>query len=155
MNIPAPHPAAPLRIALAAALLTALAAPAPACVPPLPGEVEPSEAEKVEWVGKSATDIVYGVVTRDDRRGAAPLRFKVLHVYRGRLAVGASLHLEPGWGLDSPGCPGMIVPPPVPRGAWGVAWFSGEPRTLNFLSEAQVRLLLDGGWIRSARAGRN
>ena len=121
---------------------------------PLPGEVEPTEAERVEWVGRQATDIVYGIVTRADRSGGKPVRFKILHVYRGRHEVGARLDLEPGWGLGSPGCPGMIVAPPVPRGAWGVAYFVGEQPTLSFLSEKQVRMLFDGGWIRSARAAR-
>src|SRR5687767_12560233 len=108
---------APVRAALAAAALALAAGPASACLPPPPGEIVPTEAEQVEWVGKRATDILYGVVVRGNYKGK-PIRFKVLHVYRGAHRVGEVLDVEPGWGLNPPLC--ILSPPPVPKGGWGV-----------------------------------
>jgi hypothetical protein len=128
-----------------------VAAPAVACLPPLPGERVPSLEERVRSAFEHATDIVYGVVTKRED-GRQRVRFKVLHVYKGDLAAGARLTLERGFGLDPPACVHMIAWPPMERGAYGVIVFRDSRPTLTFLAPAELELMFAKGWI--ARAPR-
>jgi hypothetical protein len=134
------------------ALLTQ-AAPALACLPPPPGAVEPpppTEAEQADTIFRTSTNIVYGVVT-GEVDGA--YRFKIIHSYKGALrpdqTVLASRGAYGGWGFDPPHCFGMIPPPPLMPGAYGVVAFQDEPQ-LNFVGDKRLAIMFDAGWIRRA-----
>lgn len=138
----------------AAAALFALlsgAGPAAACVPPLPGDREPTVEEKARFAYEHSTDIVYGI-TLDEGWSNDKVRFKVLHVYRGQLKPGDVVLLEHGWGYDPPPCFGMIGMPPVMKGTWGVAGFSDSSRGLNWINQPWLDIMFRNGWIKSARA---
>lgn len=124
---------------------------ASACLPPPPGHIEASETEKFENFIKGATDIVYGVVAEDWSSGEHS-RFKILHVYRGSQKSGAIIEAPPGWGYSPPQCAGMLGgPPPVPIGTYGVIAFRAEAPELNFIDPAHVQLMIEQGWIKSAK----
>jgi hypothetical protein len=125
-------------------------APASACLPPPPGWVEPSQEEQVRAAARWSTDIVYGVVVRGSDR--EPERFRVIHVYKGSLRPGTVLRVSRGWGLNPPLCHGMLDPPPVMRGEYGVIFFNSDRPELNFLSDEELELMFSEGLIRSARA---
>jgi hypothetical protein len=137
-----------IRHAFAAATLALVSGTGSACLPSLPGDVPPTEQEKVADVGRHATDIVYGIVTRGSDSGKS-IRFRIIHVYRGAHRAGEIVDVRPGWGLDGPPC--ILTPPPVIKGAYGVIFFYGDPPELHFLSDRQVQMMFEGGWIRSAR----
>ena len=120
--------------------------------PPLPPGTQPPTAE--QFLARSmpnVSDIVYGVVTRE-RGPGEPARFKIIHVYRGTLHKGDIVEAIPGWGFPEPVCVGMMSPAyPKPPGTYGVAAFSRDRKMLNFVSPENVRIMIDKGWIKSAR----
>jgi hypothetical protein len=135
-----------VRWLLAALALTALEGAASACLPPLPGTIEPTLEEQVRSAALHSSDIVYGEVIRGSR-GRRRAQFRVHHAYKGAFRPGAVVAAELGWGLDPPMCVGMIQPPPVQRGARGVIFFgSGQP-TLNFLGDGELELMFRLGLI--------
>lgn len=140
------------RLAIAASL-AAVHGAGSACLPPPDDWVEPTEQEQVASVGRGATDIVEGVVTRGSRNGRAA-RFRILHVYRGSLRPGMTITADPGWGLNMPMCPGMFPTPPVPRGTIGVIYFTGTEPRLNFLAPGELEMMFAGGWIERRPARR-
>jgi hypothetical protein len=136
-------------VLLAAVVLPAQAALA--CPPPPPGWVEPSREEYLERSLTDATDIVYGVVSRSGPRGETS-RFKVLHVYRGTASKGGTIEAPAGWGHPVPVCTGMMGDAPsAPVGAYGVIAFRNSSPQLNFIKPEDVQIMIDKGWIRSAR----
>ena len=119
---------------------------ASACLPPPPGPVEPTLEERVESVGRSADNIVYGKVVRGNNNGRPTVRFKVLRVYRGALRPGAVIELEPGYGLHGPPCL-LFASPPHSRGERGIVFFfAGTPR-LNFLAQGHFETMVRNGWV--------
>lgn len=135
--------------AAVAALLPLQAAVA--CPPPPPGYVPPTQEQILERSLRNVTDIVYGQVT-DGGVPGKPSTFKVIHVYRGNLRAGDKLQTTPGWGHPEPFCVGMMAEAhPRPVGSYGVAAFTQGRRTLNFVSPENVRIMIDKGWIQSAR----
>ena len=128
--------------------------PALACPPPPPGYVPPTQEQVVERSLRDVTDIAYGVVVP----GGVPektARFKVLHVYRGSLSKGQTIEAAAGWGHPAPFCLGMMGPPyPKPVGSYGVVAFRNGQRELNFISAEHVAIMIEQGWIRSARVRR-
>ena len=110
------------------------ASPAAACLPPPPGMPEPVPPPRDEVVRTTvsfATDIVSGKVLGYSNR-TGRLRFRVEHVYKGKLRPGTILNAWQGWGIDRPMCFGMIQPPPVPTGSRGTIYFHDRPE-LNFI----------------------
>lgn len=124
-----------------------------ACLPPPPGWVPPTQEEIVRSAANNATDIVYGEIVRDGFSGRTP-RFRVIHVYRGRLRPGQTIEARHGWGINPPMCAGMLGgPPPVPRGTRGTILFRAERPVLDFLGERDLELMLAGGFIQPRPAG--
>lgn len=135
-----------------AALLPAQAAWA--CPPPPPGYVPPTEEQIVERSLPGVTDIAYGVVVPGGQPEKTS-RFKIIHVYRGSLRKGEIIEAAAGWGHPAPFCIGMMGPAyPRPVGSYGVVAFRDGRRELNFISPEHVRIMIDKGWIQSARARR-
>lgn len=137
-----------------AVLLTALPAPALACLPPLPppGMIElppPTVEQRAEAIARGSENIVYGVLTRgasDEEQG----QLRILHVYKGNLRVGGHIVIRASWGFDPPMCVGMLGgPPPVPRGTYGVFAWSGEPE-LNAVSDERLAAMFELGIITPA-----
>ena len=122
--------------ALLPVALMLAASPAAACLPPPPGTPEPpppTREEMVQWMVRTSSDIVSGrVVQGEDRDG--DLRFRVEHVFKGKLRPGAILTAPVGWGIDAPMCFGMIPPPPVRRGTRGTIFFYDRPE-LRFIAD--------------------
>jgi hypothetical protein len=142
-----------MKLAWIAAAAAALLLPgtAQACLPPMPGEHEPTVEEKARFAYEHSTNIVYGI-TLDAANGREKVRFKILHVYKGSLKAGDVVSLEHGWGYDPPPCFGMIGMQPLPKGAWGVAGFSDLNLSLNWIDEPWLKIMFANGWIKSARA---
>lgn len=127
------------------------AAEASACLPPLPDDPPPpSLEERVKGAFEHSTDIVYGVVTGYKKNSGRSIRFRVIHSYKGALAPGARLELEPGYGLDPPPCIGISGMPPVPKGASGVILFNRNFPRLDFVSREELEMMFERGWIRRA-----
>lgn len=123
-----------------------------ACPPPPPGYVEPTHEQLLERSLSGATDILYGVITESAAPGQ-PARFKVLHVYRGSNRTGDTLVAPVGWGHPTPVCAGMMGAAPArPTGAYGVIAFARHAPQLDFIQPDDVQLMIERGWIRSARA---
>lgn len=123
-----------------------------ACPPPPPGWVPPTHEQSLERSLSGATDIVYGFITREAAAGA-PAEFRVLHVYRGTRKKGETIEAPVGWGHPTPVCVGMMgAAPPKPKGAYGVIAFAKHAPLLEFISPEDVQLMIQRGWIRSARA---
>ena len=137
---------------LGTAMLLFAAKPAAACLPVLPGTEEPpppSPEESARRIHSWASDIVYGVVTRtedDDGR----YRFRILHVYKGKLRPGRTIDATASFGFDWPGCR-TGSPPPLLRGDYGVIAFGGDNPELNFVADETVQAMFDAGLIASAR----
>ena len=124
-----------------------------ACPPPPPGYVPPTAEQLLERSLQNVGDIVYGVVTKAGAPGEASSSFKIIHVYRGDLRAGQTVQAVPGWGHPEPVCVGMMSPAyPQPVGTYGVVAFAKGQRTLNFISPENVQIMIDKGWIKSARA---
>ena len=144
-----------MRISLCAAFALAALHPlqaAVACPPPPPGYVQPSHEQILERSMKGVSDIVYGVVTDGGEPGKTST-FEVIHVYRGNLKVGDKVQTTPGWGHPEPFCVGMMSAAyPKPTGTYGVVAFPTGTRTLDFISPEDVQLMIQKGWITSARA---
>lgn len=126
--------------------IVVLAGPALACPPPLPGQ---TESQRLKPAFDSATDIVYGVVLKGARDGKMA-RFKVIHVYKGRLLAGQVIDALPTYGFDPVPCLDFPYPPSAPKGAYGVVAFRQSP-ALNFIDERTFRLAFKEGWIHSAQ----
>lgn len=126
--------------------LVVSAGPALACPPPLPGQ---TESERLKPAFDSATDIVYGVVLKGARDGEIA-RFKVIHVYKGRLLAGQVIDAVPTYGFDPVPCVEFPYPPSAGKGTYGVVAFRLSP-ALNFIDERTLRLAFQEGWIRSAQ----
>jgi hypothetical protein len=125
---------------------------APACPPPPPGYVQPTQEQLLERSLQRVDDIVYGVVTEGGAPGK-PSVFKIIHVYRGNLRIGDKVETTPGWGHPEPFCVGMMSPAhPKPVGTYGVVAFANGQRTLNFIAPENVRTMIEKGWIKSAQA---
>lgn len=115
------------------------ASPAAACLPPPPGTPEPAPPTREEMVRsmvRTSTDIVSGKVLGYSNR-TGRLRFRVEHVYKGKLRPGTILNAWQGWGIDRPMCFGMITPPPAPTGSRGTIFFYGEPE-INFVADDDI-----------------
>jgi hypothetical protein len=128
------------------------AVPAAACPPPLPGAVEPpppSDAEVAKRIYEGSANIVYGVVTHGSDRNGTP-RIRIVHVYKGDLKPGRTVAIRPSWGFHQPFCAGMIGPPILPTGAYGVIAFSGDPEW-NHVDDKWLDLMFDAGWIRRSK----
>ena len=135
---------------LVVAALTS-AGPALACLPQPADWTPPTFEERVQAIADGATDIVYGVVVRGSD-GVRPVRFRVLHVYRGEMRRGEVLRARLGWGFDPPPCATLLGPPPVSRGTYGVIAFRADWPELNFVGERELELLFRTGTIQSAHA---
>ena len=123
-----------------------------ACPPPPPGWVPPTHEQMLQRSLSGATDIVYGVITKEGAAGE-PALFKVLHVYRGNHKKGKTIEAPVGWGHPTPVCVGMMGPaPPMPLGAYGVIGFAAHAPLLEFISADDVQLMISRGWITSAQA---
>lgn len=122
-----------------------------ACPPPPPGYVPPTQEQVLERSLRSVSDIVYGVVTDGGVPGRAST-FEVIHVYRGNLRAGDKLQTTPGWGHPEPVCVGMMSEAhPKPVGTYGVAAFADGQRALDIISPENVQIMIEKGWIKSAR----
>ena len=139
--------------AIAIAAAADIAPQAALACPPLPPGTEPPTAE--QFLARSMPnvgDIVSGVVTKAAGPGE-PSSFKIIHVYRGTLHKGDIVKAIPGWGHPEPVCVGMMSPAyPQPVGTYGVVAFARDRKMLNFVSPENVRIMIDKGWIKSARA---
>jgi hypothetical protein len=135
---------------LFAAALAATASAAPACLPPPPGWVEPTEDERVSGAARGAADIVYGEIVRSNHRHQQA-RLRVLHVYKGSARIGSILSLPVGWGLNPPMCAGMLGGPPPMRSARGeraVALIFPGMSELNFVDPDELAIMFRLGLIR-------
>jgi hypothetical protein len=142
-----------IRAAIFCGLLQ-LVAPAIACPPPVPGVPEsppPAKDELARIISRSSTDIVYGVVVEPS---SDSFRFKVLHVYRGHLRKGQTIDVQSSWGFSYQPCPGMVGPPPLPAGAYGVIAYDGAPK-LSFIPDDVLQQMFAAGLIVSAKATRS
>jgi hypothetical protein len=131
-----------------------IAAPAIACPPPVPGVPEPPPPAKDELariISRSSTDIVYGVVVEPS---SDSFRFKVLHVYRGHLRKGQIIDVQSSWAFGYQPCPGIVAPPPLPPGAYGVIAYDGAPK-LSFIPDDVLQQMFAAGLIVSAKATRS
>lgn len=129
------------------------ATPALACLPPPPGMPEPPPPTKVELahaIARSSANIAYGIVTSE--LGEEP-KFKVIHVYRGTLSPEQVISPQPGhnYSLQPTPCPGMVPPPPLPKGVYGVIAYSGAP-VLSFIPDQILQEMFAAGLIKSARS---
>jgi hypothetical protein len=128
------------------------AQPALACPPPPPGWVPPTETEFLANSLRDVTDIVYGQITRTGRP-SEPSLLKVIHVYRGTARKGDTIAAVPGYGHPTPVCAGMGgLPIAKPVGAYGVVAFNRANPALDFVQPKSVQIMIDQGWIKSARA---
>lgn len=145
------------------------AVPVAACPPPPPGYVPPTREEALRRDASAALAIVYAVVespigdgTLDFATGAFSGRsgtVRVLHVYKGELAVGQRLQM---YGLSYETSCGNLdyAPETGRRGAYGVLFLHHQvegrrplPFT-GFRPEADVAEMIRLGLIRSAQAAR-
>jgi hypothetical protein len=118
----------------------------------MPEPPEPTREEKVRWMVRTSTDIVSGRLLRGLGREGR-YRFLVERVYKGKLRRGAILSGWQGWGLDPSMCPGMIPPPPLPRGARGAIYFNGEPE-INFVADDDMERAFALGLLQGPRQSR-
>ncbi|NIJ22005.1 hypothetical protein FHS95_003716 [Sphingomonas naasensis] len=130
--------------AILIASATFAATPADACSPPVTGVpriAPPGDAVIAESLFRQSSEIVYGRVIRGaGTRGGA--RFKVLHVYKGKLKPGAILAIA--WTAPMP-CAGVTVPQ-INKGMSGVIGFSGAPK-LDFIERKWVDRMIADKWI--------
>ncbi|AQR74806.1 hypothetical protein BXU08_15105 [Sphingomonas sp. LM7] len=121
------------------------------CLPPPPGMPEPtppSEAEKARVIATTFSNIVSGVVTRNDNK----VRFKILKVYKGTLKRGQVIDAYPAHGFysDQP-CPGMIPPLPTIKGATGVIAFNELPAPLQWVESRWLAEMKRTGLVQDPR----
>jgi hypothetical protein len=117
-------------------------------LPDVPEPPPPTNKQLAQLISKSSTDIAYGTVTGETGYGA---EFRVIHVYRGKLAPGQVIRPAASWGFNPPPCSGMISPPPAFQGMYGVIAYEGEPK-LSFIPEDVLKEMFDARLISSARA---
>jgi hypothetical protein len=122
------------------------AAPAAACPPP--EGPQPSVAEQARGIHGLASDIVYGVVLRPTG-GPHSYRFRVLHAYKGALRPGQVITARATIGFNGARC-GIMTPPPLARGRYGVVAFTGTTQELNFIDQAYLEAMFEAGLIRRA-----
>lgn len=129
-----------------------------ACAP-VPYDPAENEARLLQYYGR-VTDVVYGVVERDIRSDAKRTgRLRILHVYKGKLAVGDQVLMR----YSIP--PAVYCPVYLPsgyvhrqrRGTFGVTFISrtgpaGVAEFKGFLPSETVERMIRAGLIKSARA---
>ena len=144
-----------MRVIIAALAAAAAAIPvqgALACPPAPPGYVPPTDEEHLTAFVRDAPDIVYGIVQNSANAGERS-RLKILHVYKGSGKKGDTIEVLPGHDYPVPFCAGMMAPPTgKPAGTWGVFAIRGGASELNMIHPRHVRMMIEQGLIRSARA---
>ena len=111
------------------------------CLPPPPGTVPPPPPtleQRAELAARTHRNIVEGVIVRaqDDR----PAQFKITRVFKGQLKAGMVVEAAPSWGFSDMPCPGMLPPPPNPKGQRGVIAFNDLPE-LAFVPDGWIAIM--------------
>jgi hypothetical protein len=139
-----------IRFALLFALaIAASSEPAWACLPPIPSPapaIPPTIEAQAQTAYRFSTDIVFGVVIN---HRADPVKFRVLHVYKGNLKKGDVIRPVSSHGFDAMPCASMTAPPPNFKGDSGVIAFNKEPE-MSFLPDTMLEAMFDAGLIRRA-----
>ncbi len=144
-----------MRLAFALAAFSLAPTPALACLSAPPGTVEPpppSVEQRAAAIARDSAAIVYGVLTRSIESGRDG-ELRIIHVYKGDLRAGMRVAIRASWGFDPPMCAGLLGgPPPVPKGAYGVFAWSGEP-AFNAVSDERLAAMFKLRLIVSAKGG--
>ncbi len=139
-----------IRVALIFALaITAMSEAAWACLPPDPvsaSATPPTMEAEAQTAYRFSTDIVFGVVINHH---VDPVKFRVLHVYKGNLKKGDVIRPEAAHGFDAIPCASMTAPRPNFKGESGVIAFDKVPE-MRFLPDTMLEAMFDAGLIRRA-----
>ncbi|WP_197424224.1 hypothetical protein, partial [Sphingomonas sp. CCH9-E2] len=98
----------------------------------------PTNEQRAEATARSFANILEGVIVRaqDDRRA----RFKITRVYKGQFKAGIVIEAAPSWGFSEMPCPGMLPPPPNPKGQRGAIAFNDLPE-LAFVPDGWIAIM--------------
>ena len=131
------------------------AAPAIACtiLPPVPGQSQPSEGERLSTELRRFDTVALVEVLRDGTaQDRVPVR--IVQTVKGKARAGTELTMGRGQGFDPPPCAGMMVPVGFSfvRGERVViAFVAGQPE-FNRVEQNDLDFMVREHWIRPVRA---